>query len=310
MPSPGSPSLEQLRVFLTVVETGSFAAAGRRLRKVTSAVSYAISNLEQHLGVALFDREGTRRPALTEAGTAILAEARTVATGIDNLKAKVSSLVAGLEAEVSLAVDVMMPTSRLVDAMQAFEAEFPTVSLRLHVEALGAVAQLVDSRIATVGISGPLHVDLPGIEQTMVGGVELIPVAAPGHPLAVGNNAPGSARNHVQLVLSDRSELTKGKDFAVIGVKSWRLADLGAKYALLLAGVGWGSLPEPMVRSDLATGRLKHLDLPDWRAGYYRLRALYRTDTPPGPAASWMIRRFAKQPDAGFAGPKRSRPSG
>jgi hypothetical protein len=78
--------------------------------------------------------------------------------------------------------------------------------------------------------------------------------------------APSSC---VQLVLSDRSELTKGQDFGVIGVKSWRLADLGAKHALLLAGVGWGNMPEPMVREDLAAERLKQLALPEWSGGLY-----------------------------------------
>ena len=61
MPDMGMPSLHQLRVFLTVVETGSFAAAGRRLRRATSAVSYTIANLETQLGIALFDRERTRK---------------------------------------------------------------------------------------------------------------------------------------------------------------------------------------------------------------------------------------------------------
>jgi hypothetical protein len=56
------PSLDQLTVFLTVVETGSFAAAGRRLGRATSAVSYAITNLEQQLGVRLFDRDQASRP--------------------------------------------------------------------------------------------------------------------------------------------------------------------------------------------------------------------------------------------------------
>ena len=50
----GVPSLDQLTVFLTVAEAGSFAAAGRRLGRATSAVSYAIVNLEQQLGVQLF----------------------------------------------------------------------------------------------------------------------------------------------------------------------------------------------------------------------------------------------------------------
>jgi DNA-binding transcriptional LysR family regulator len=219
MQGPGVPSLDQLTVFLTVVETGSFAA-GRRLGRATSAVSYAIANLEQQLGVQLFDRDHARRPALTEAGVAVLSEARSVSVVVDNLRAKVKGLLDGLEAEIALAVDVMLPTARLVDAMRAFEATFPTVALRLYVEALGAVTQLVHSRIADIGISG-VDATLPGIERIKVGGVELIPVAAPSHPLAAGRaHPPGAARNFVQLVLTDRSTLTEGRDFSVIGVRT------------------------------------------------------------------------------------------
>jgi DNA-binding transcriptional LysR family regulator len=184
MPEMGTPTLDQLQVFLTVAETGSFAAAGRRLSRATSAVSYTIANLEMQLGIALFDRERTRKPVLTKAGTTVLSKARAVSGGIDDLRASVKGLLGGLEAEVTLVVDVMLPTSRLVDAVQAFEAEFPTVTLRLHVEALGAVAQLVQAGIAGIGVGGVLHTTMPGLEHFRIGGVELIPVAAPQHPLA------------------------------------------------------------------------------------------------------------------------------
>jgi DNA-binding transcriptional LysR family regulator len=300
MSAPGTPSLDQLQVLLTVVETGSFAAAGRKLGRATSAISYAIANLEQQLGVQLFDRDRTRKPTLTDVGASVLSEARTVSMGVDSLRAKVSGMLSGLEPEVALVVDVMLPTERVVDAMQAFEKEFPTVALRLHVEALGAVTQLVLSGVANIGISGPEHVNAPGLEKIRVGGVDLIPVAAPSHPLATSPvNAPGAARDQVQLVLTDRSKLTEGHDFGVIGIRSWRLADLGAKHALLLAGIGWGNMPEPMVRDDLAAGRLRLLDLPEWSGGFYAMQAIHRTDTPPGPAAAWMIRRFSEQASVG-----------
>ena len=290
MPRPGVPSFEQLTVFIAVVERGSFAAAGRQLRRATSAVSYAITNLEQQLGVQLFDRNQARKPALTEAGAAVLSEARSVSVGVDNLRAKVKGLHDGLEARIALAVDVMLPTARLVDAMQAFETTFPTVTLRPYVEAMGGVTQLVHSRIADIGISG-VDATLPGIERIRAGGVELIPVAAPSHPLAAGGaHAPGVARTFVQLVLTDRSTLTEGRDFSVISVRTWRLGDLGSKRALLLLGIGWGNMPEPMVRDDVAAGRLKRLDLSEWSGGFYAFHAIYRTDTPPGPAAAWMIR--------------------
>ena len=119
-------------------------------------------------------------------------------------------------------------------------------------------------------------------------------MAAPTHPLGHKRNATQMAavRNHIQLVLTDRSELTEGQEFGVMSVRTWRLADLGAKHALLLAGVGWGSMPEAMVRDDLAAGRLVRLDIDTWESVTYPLQAIHRADMAPGPAASWLIDRF------------------
>jgi DNA-binding transcriptional LysR family regulator len=86
-------------------------------------------------------------------------------------------------------LDVMLPASRMVDALKALRAEFPTVLLRLYVEALGAVTQKVLNRTAMIGISGPLELEVAGIERIGVGSVELIPVAAPDHPLALAGRA-------------------------------------------------------------------------------------------------------------------------
>jgi Transcriptional regulator len=299
MSDPGTPTFDQLRVFLTVVDTGGFAAAARKLGRATSVISYSIGNLEAQLGVSLFDRDMTKKPQLTEAGRAVLSEARSIANGMGNLRAKVKGLIRGLESEVHLALDVMLPAWRVVDALKAFQEEFPTVTLRLYVEALGAVTQMVLNRAATIGISGPLDVEIAGIERIGVGFVDLVPVAAPSHPLAqAGRNPPGAGREHTQLVLTDRSTLTQGWEFAVIGTRTWRLADLGSKHMLLREGIGWGNMPLPMIREDLESGRLVQLDMPDCQGGPYRLQAVYRTDSPPGPAASYLISRFEGQASA------------
>ena len=312
MRGPGVPTLDQLGVFLTVVETGSFAAAARRLRRATSVISYAVANLEQQLGLPLFDRDSTRKPQLTEAGRAVLAEARTIAHGIDALRAKVSGLLSGLEAEVSLVVTLLMPGPRLVDALKAFQVQFPSVTLRLNVEALGAVQQHVIGGKAVIGIGVELwHRESDPLEQIAVGEVEMITVAAPSHPLALADHAaPGSTRDHVQLVISDRSPLSEGQEFGVIATRTWRLSDLSSKHTLLLAGIGWGSMPALMVRADLEAGRLVELDLPEVKRRRLPLTAIYRTDSPPGPAGRWLIRRFVEQAegdlapdDAGARGP-------
>ncbi|RON40145.1 LysR family transcriptional regulator [Pseudomonas frederiksbergensis] len=293
---PGTPTLDQLRVFLTVVEVGSFAAAARKLHRATSVVSYSIANLELQLGVSLFDRQTTRKPQLTEAGRTVLAEARTIASGIHGLRAKVKGLLQGLEAEVHVVLDVMLPAERVVDALKSFREAFPTVALHLHMEALGAVTQLVINRGAIIGVSGPMNEGIDGIERIAVGSVELIPVAAPNHPLASHDaNTPGAGREMTQLVLSDRSQLTKDKDFAVLSNRTWRLADLGAKHMLLREGIGWGNMPAAMVKEDLDSGRLVHLKMPEYQSGIYSFEAIYRTDLPPGPAAQWLIERFLQQ---------------
>jgi hypothetical protein len=77
--TPGTPSLDQLLVLLTVVEEGSFTGAAKRLRRAPSAISYAIDTLEAQLGLALFDRGTTRKPKLTHVGEAIVSEAKAVA---------------------------------------------------------------------------------------------------------------------------------------------------------------------------------------------------------------------------------------
>lgn len=194
----------------------------------------------------------------------VLAEARTLAQGIDGLRAKVKGLLDGLEAEIDLAVDVMLPAQRLATVLAAFAEAFPTVSLRLHVEALGAVTALVLDR------------------------------KAPGHPLARMGQIPAEeVRNHCQLVLTDRSGFTEGQDFAVLSPRTWRVADLGAKHALLREGIGWGFMPLPLVRPDLEGGSLPGSPFPATRAAPYRFRGIWRRDTPPGPAASWLLDHFA-----------------
>ena len=235
----GQPTVDQLRLFLAVAEEGSFNRAAKRLGRALSVVSYGIAALEAQLGVRLFEREGSRRPVLTDAGRALLADARAVADEIDALMARARGIRQGLETELALALDVMFPSSAVASVLRDFQAAFPTVDLRLHVEALGAVAALVLDGRADLAIAGPDILDHPELERISVGHVELVPVAAPGHPLAQQRTiAPGETRHHLQLVLTDRSPLTEGREFSVFSPRTWRLADLGAKHALLLEGIG------------------------------------------------------------------------
>jgi DNA-binding transcriptional LysR family regulator len=123
--------------------------------------------------------------------------------------------------------------------------------------------------------------------------VPMVPVAAPDHPLGrMDNIPPGAGRDYTQLVLTDRSRFTEGQDYSVSSPRTWRLADLGAKHALLREGIGWGNMPLPMIEPDLVAGTLVRLAMPDHPGGTYRFAGIWRRDTPPGPAASWLLDQF------------------
>ena len=81
----GEPTLDQLRIFLAVAEHGSFGGAAKASGRAVSAISYGIAQLEAQLALSLFEREGSRRPVLSEAGQGLLPEARAVADAADAL---------------------------------------------------------------------------------------------------------------------------------------------------------------------------------------------------------------------------------
>jgi DNA-binding transcriptional LysR family regulator len=140
--------------------------------------------------------------------------------------------------------------------------------------------------------------DLTGFHRIDIKGVQVIPVAAPNHPLAKASEAaPPQARDFVQLVLSEQPA-AESRDFGVVSLNTWRIGDQAARHKLLLAGLGWGGMPEPIVRADIKSGRLVRLNLPDWRGGEYTMQAIHKIDTPPGPAGRWLIDRLVTLSDA------------
>jgi DNA-binding transcriptional LysR family regulator len=288
-------SLDQLRTFISAVDEGSFSAAARKLNRVQSAVSGWISGLEDQIGVTLFDRSG-RFPKLTPEGVLLLADARNIISGVDTLKARAKLMTSGVEAELSVVVDVFFPTAVVSAVAKAFARRFPLTPLRLYVDALGAAYEPVLDGRCSLGILPPLPQRFPSLVSERLGELPLIAVAAAVHPLAgYGQRIPrDELAKHVQLVLTDRSKLTAGQDFAVASPATWRLGDLSTKYAFLKDGVGWGGMPLHMIEKDVAAGTLVVLDVDDMpRTGFIlTMSAFHRPSQPPGPAGQWFVEQL------------------
>ncbi len=94
----------------------------------------------------------------------------------------------------------------------------------------------------------------------------------------------------MQLVLTDRTTLSQGREYSVLSALTWRLADLGAKHAFLREGLGWGHMPLHIVQADLDAGTLVKIRVADVpRSLVMPMKVVYRKDAPPGPAARAFI---------------------
>ncbi len=285
-------TLDQLRVFAAVADAGSFRAAARRLSRVQSAVSHAIANMESQLGVTLFDRSG-HRPAMTPQGAALLANARDILLRVDALRARAQGLGEGVELELSLAVDTLFPIAEVGAALNAMRAVYPSVAARVSVLPLGGPIEALLASSHTLGIIAGEHFRHPRIAVQALSSVQMVAVVGAAHALArhVAADAPlGPAElaDHVQIVQSDPSTLTEGRDFAVLSPQTCRVNGQDAKHALIVAGVGWGRLPLWQVERDLAEGRLLRLPTGSLGRGSQVATETYlahRIDQPLGPAA-------------------------
>ena len=294
-------SLDQLRTFIAAADEGSFSAAGRRLRRAQSVVSQTLANLEGQLGVKLFDRTA-RLPQLTDEGRALLADARAVTSGMDLFKARVKSLTGGLEPELRVAVDVTFPLAPFTAAVADFQKEFPATLLRFDVESSAVIEPVLDGRCA-VGIWGMGSWSLapPHLTHQRLLTVRMPLVVSPQHPLA---SHPGPIpadvlAEHIQLVHIDPLDLSRAGGLTLLSPRVWRLSHLGAKLAFLRAGLGFGRLPAHVIEADLANGALVEITAESSPPEGYviAMSAIYRTDSPPGPAGRWFIDRL-KQQDA------------
>jgi DNA-binding transcriptional LysR family regulator len=284
-------TLDQLRAFVTIVEQGSFSAAAKKLQRVQSAISKSLANLEDQLGVALFDRSTKKAAKLSRGGTTVLAAARRVLLEVDVLKRVTSGLALGVEPSISLCVDALFPPAVLVELCARFSAAMPAVDLRIDTQFMSAVSARVLTGEATLGVVASAGV-APSLARTPLATVAMIPVVGPAHPLAAidGQVSLVQLAGAVQLVLSERHEAGV-PDRGVLSPRTWRVADLSTKHAMLRANLGWGNLPEHVARDDLRTGTLVAIRPESWspEAGKVTLYVIHRSDTSLGPAHRWLV---------------------
>lgn len=284
-------SLDQLRVLVTIADTGSFSAAGRALGRAQSAISQMVAALEAAQGVSLFDRS-SHRPRLTDIGDVLVAQARLVLASAARFEAVAANTRAGLEPELALAIDPLVPTAPLIDSLRALGSAFPDLPVSFSTEGLGGSLRRLRSGSAALAIC----VLLPAVPEDIAAfpllRIRMRAVCVPEHPLA-GLGRPATRDDlapHVQLVLSDPVE-PGGPDYGLSSARLWRFVDLARRLDFLLAGFGWCRMPEHLIADAVAEGRLVWLGIEDDPTPLDGLpiHAAHRRDRLLGTAGRWLL---------------------
>ncbi len=279
--------LEQLRVFRTIVDSGSFSKGAEHLHKTVSSVSYTVSNLESQLQLTLFDRSSYRLK-LTEPGKLIYAESELLLRHADRFCGNAEMMTRGEKPELRLSVDHLFPRQVLQDALSKLPKDgfVPQVSVR--VGEMERVTEDVISGECDLGLHTiDIRLSFRDIDGIQFGSSENMLVSAPQHPLAQRTEpfAMPELENHLQFVLA-LSETPKGKDnYLIHRTHTWTLGDLETLVGLLKKGMGWAFIQRHFVERELATGELVPLncsDIRSWRL--HRFGASWRLDTPPAGA--------------------------
>ena len=261
-------TLDLLTMLDAIDRHGSFSAAALALHRVPSALSHAIAKLESDLNLPLFVREG-RRATLNEAGRTLLDDGRHLLRSADELERRVQRIATGWEAELRIAVDVLIPVERLYPLLERFYAAGHSTRIRLMSEALGGGWDALATGRAdlVIGAAG----DMParsGIKSRLLCHAHLIFAVAPSHPLAghVGPIPISELRQHRAVVIADTSrELTARTIGLLEGQDTLRVPNMVAKASAQVAGLGIGHLPHWLADPEIEAGRLVEMPLSEPR---------------------------------------------
>jgi DNA-binding transcriptional LysR family regulator len=288
-------SLDALQILDAIDRRGSFSAAGAELFRVPSTISYTVSKLEQDLGVLVFERLGPK-VKLTPAGEELLKEGRYLLKAAEDLEHRVRRVASGWETELSIDLELLFEPIALKDDIEDFYRVADRTRLRFGRDALaGTWEALLDRRadllVGAVG-AGPSG---GGYSSVPMGKIPFVFAVAPSHPLAGVDRPLGKAEllGHRAIAVADSARKVPPRTVGLLfGQDTLTVPDMHSKYALQLAGLGFGYLPEPYARDALASGRLIRKEtveqIPDdtfylaWRNGEE------------GAALNWWIERLSR----------------
>ena len=218
--------------------------------------------------------------------------ARRVLASAARFEAVAAGMRGGREAELTIAIDPLVPSDVVVGPLRGLGEAFPALPVTFSTEGLGGALRRLRRDEAALAVC----LLLPAVPDDVVAHplrrMAMVPVVAPSHSLAALGRAATAddLEPHIQLVLSDPVE-PGGPGYGLTSARLWHFVDLARRLDFLHAGFGWCRMPEHLVAPSLGDGRLRRLDVEADAAPADGLTvyAAHRRDRAIGPAGRWLL---------------------
>ncbi|OAN10965.1 LysR family transcriptional regulator [Photobacterium jeanii] len=290
-------SFEQLKIFVTVCECGSFSAAARKLKRAQSGVSQSIANLEIAIDQELFNRE-KNTPTLTKNGKALLPIAKSILHQQHYFDQKVESLEREDEHELVVAIEESLVNDELLSVFSGIAEQFPITHIDIVSASTFDIIAMVKSGDAQLGViytDGEFREDMDFVS---LGYSRFITVTAPDHPLAALSSVKSHDLQEYRQIVHRSSQQQELWFSYGISSKTWYANSHQIMLQLAMKGLGWTVVPEQLAQASIAQGKLVALPIDFEPQGWLTsVGCLVSRSRPTGPVLESLLSSLQRNMD-------------
>jgi len=253
-------TIDEWEILHAVVQLGGFAPAAEQLNRSQSTISYAISRLQEQIGIKLFEQKG-RKAHLTEAGRVLLADAEPHLAGFHQLEQRALSLASGGQSEIRLSVDSIFPNERLFAALAEFARRFPYVHQKLRQTTFisaDSEFSVHNAHLCVVGLMSREYFVKPILD------IRMTAMAHRDHPLHSPNRQISriDMMQHMLVVIEGGGSGTVKRQPSSPAQRFLPVSTIEAAIDAVRSGLCFGWLPEYRTQKFLESGEFLALRMP------------------------------------------------
>jgi DNA-binding transcriptional LysR family regulator len=251
----------QIQIFIAVVESGGFIAAGETMHRTQPAITNAIKKLEYRLGFELFDRTHYR-PQLTARGESFYQNARELVRQFAQLQNSIEQLRSGMETQFAIDLDICLPLTVYTSLIESFITTYPETCFSLSNNTFVRCIDRLEKKECNVCVAAS-HIRYPNIEYVPMPSIRMLPVASKVY-YDQNKERINNPKNMycMQIMIADTQQELHELNIEPLSnsMPKWLVSDMFTRKLLILSGMGIGRLPDHLIENELTEGTLVQLD--------------------------------------------------